>query len=260
MILRCWAWLGISILTQVTGAAADVATNDGRCPDAHVLLQRGAGAAARRDAPAFGASALEVTRGSSSSSVPTIEVSFVSQCSGGEWITGTYNLQGLLSTGSPWYKSDEAGGTMYSSMYLYHDNSCDGQTNTPRWIIDSDAPDPSQASDMDQDETCQYWARYDSPDYLPPTDTQTVWKVFCGSAWRDVLVYMVEPTTSTTTASTTATSAATTITGIMTTTMIVMPTMTTTPTMTLVTTTATTTATTTTTTTATITVATHCEV
>lgn len=90
----------------------------------------------------------------------------------------TFVSEGLTASGAPYFKAIGA------EQYIYHDADCGGAGNsTARWVIDSDAPNASVLTDLDQDGACNYHARIESDlADVPPSEGN--WSVFCGEAWE----------------------------------------------------------------------------
>eukprot|EP00964_Phaeocystis_antarctica_P154485 scaffold123204_cov60-Phaeocystis_antarctica.AAC.1 len=91
----------------------------------------------------------------------------------------TYAMQGTTASGAPYYKADSV------DYWLYWDPDCGGSGGTARWILDSEAPSTTAASDLDGDGSCNYWARIDLDDLSSPPQGLAVWRAYCSSGWTD---------------------------------------------------------------------------
>jgi len=115
-----------------------------------------------------------------------------------------FSLEGETASGAPFYKSATL------DQYIYWDPACAPSDNpSPRWIIDTGAPNTTRASDLDADGVCDYHARTNSSNSksLP---LNTTWRMYCGSTWKDVaLSFQAAPNTTATASTSTVAPAAT---------------------------------------------------
>lgn len=95
--------------------------------------------------------------------------------------------------GSPYFsflRTSATGTPIYGNadgVYLYWDASCDGyerppEDQTPRWILDADAPNASADMDLDGDGQCSYIAHTGSFDGSSVPLGNTTWTVACDGA------------------------------------------------------------------------------
>ena len=88
--------------------------------------------------------------------------------------------------------------------YLYYDPVCDGKSAGGRWVLDSEQPSSTAATDLDADNACFYHARILVDDQEAPSGT---WRSFCADvgeygAWMDVEIKITKVELETTTPST----------------------------------------------------------
>jgi hypothetical protein len=88
-------------------------------------------------------------------------------------IEGVYRAEGATASGTTWYLKVE-GGTSF-----YYDHDCSGSGSQARWIFDEDEPDPLLLWDLDNDGTCNYWARLDWNGTEVPSGTHA-FDEYCG--------------------------------------------------------------------------------
>jgi thioredoxin-disulfide reductase len=115
-------------------------------------------------------------------------------------LNDVYVFKGYTVSNAPYYGST-------SNRHLYHDLDCNGRGSSPRWILDDyEAPTPSNAVDLDNDNDCRYRARIEWADGVLPLGTHQ-WKVYCDSAWVmvDLTIEDADLVVATTTTTTTTT-------------------------------------------------------
>ncbi|CAK8987216.1 unnamed protein product [Durusdinium trenchii] len=101
---------------------------------------------------------------------------------------GRWTFQGSTVSGRAYYKHEDY------EYYMYYDPHCDGSISTEgRWILGSTAPTTTASSDLDEDGTCFYHARYNVEDLTPPE--RGLWRSYCwevGQGWIDAAITITE--------------------------------------------------------------------
>ena len=110
--------------------------------------------------------------------MPACEVSevvlefYISSCA--NTIDGTYYLQGQTRSGRAYYHMQSG------NLYLYHDPSCDGNRDSPKWIFDNNFPSLTASQDLDGDGRCTFWSLAYSDDVAPPLSG--TWLSWCNDS------------------------------------------------------------------------------
>ena len=107
----------------------------------------------------------------------------------------TYAMQGTTASGAPYYKAPGNG----VSWWLYWDPDCSASGKTAEWVIGTDAPSTTAASDLDGDGDCISYAYIKSTASSSPPQGLATWGAWCSSAWTtaDVTVQQLAPPPST---------------------------------------------------------------
>eukprot|EP00966_Prymnesium_polylepis_P143223 3306181-Prymnesium_polylepis.1 len=88
-------------------------------------------------------------------------------------MTGVYKLGGVTGNGSPFYVHS---GGLYS---IYYDLDCSGSGWPAQWTLDSEPPDATRSSDLDNDGGCYRAANLMTPSAELPLGARE-WEGFCG--------------------------------------------------------------------------------
>jgi len=101
-----------------------------------------------------------------------------------------FSYSGRTADGSPYYKAQD------TEEYIYFDSDCDGEegdSNVARWVLDDSAPSTTSMSDLDEDQECNYLARFDAPSSSGGPPSSGTWDMYCATCgWVKVQLTLAE--------------------------------------------------------------------
>jgi len=100
-----------------------------------------------------------------------------------------FEYQGRTADNSPYYKAQDR------EEYIYYDSDCDGEgdSSVARWVLDDSSPSTSALVDLDEDQECNYLARFDASSSTGGPPSSGMWYMYCGTCgWIKVELTLEE--------------------------------------------------------------------